>query len=209
MIKINKSSAPTSLIEYKRTVNASFDNLPSDVKQEIRNSLLKEQGYICAYCMKRINNENDTKIEHYIPRNSENDLDYLNLLAVCYGNEGFSKEIQTCDTRKANLEIKIDPQDEVAMNTISYTSLGIIKSRNLRYENDINNILNLNCPIGYLKSNRKAALDGLKEVLHKKKVSLKKEHFKRIYENYIKEKELNGRHTEYVGILLWYLKRKI
>ena len=90
MILIKKNSEPRSLTEYKKTVNSSFDNLPSNVKNDIRESLLKEQGYICAYCMKRIESS-DVKIEHYKARNSENELDYKNLLAVCKGNEGSPK----------------------------------------------------------------------------------------------------------------------
>lgn len=52
MILIKKNRIPSSLVEYKRTINASFDNLPREVKDRLRTSLLKEQGYICAYCMK-------------------------------------------------------------------------------------------------------------------------------------------------------------
>ena len=54
MILIKKKLEPHSLTEYKQTINASFDNLPSEIKDDIRKSLLKEQGYICAYCMKKI-----------------------------------------------------------------------------------------------------------------------------------------------------------
>ena len=42
------------------------------------------------------------KIEYYIARNKENELDYKNLIAVCKGNEGESFERQICDTRKSN-----------------------------------------------------------------------------------------------------------
>ena len=92
MILIKKKLEPYSLTEYKQTINASFDNLPSEIKDDIRKSLLKEQGYICAYCMKRIEENSDIKIEHYEARNNENELAYKNLLAVCKGNEGYSKE---------------------------------------------------------------------------------------------------------------------
>lgn len=54
MILIKKKSEPHSLTIYKKTINASFDNQPSKVKEDLRKSLLEEQGYICAYCMKRM-----------------------------------------------------------------------------------------------------------------------------------------------------------
>lgn len=83
MILIRKNRIPSSLVEYKRTDGASFDNLPKDVKDKLRTSLLKEQGYICAYCMKKLEDDSSkVKIEHYVARNEENELEYGNLLAV-------------------------------------------------------------------------------------------------------------------------------
>ena len=66
--------------------------MPKEVKEKLRTSLLEEQGYICAYCMKKLEDDfSKVKIEHYIARNEENQLDYNNLLAVCKGNEGEAK----------------------------------------------------------------------------------------------------------------------
>ena len=77
MILIKKNRIPSSLVEYKRTINASFDNLPREVKDRLRTSLLKEQGYICAYCMKKLEDDSSkVKIEHYVARNEENELEY-------------------------------------------------------------------------------------------------------------------------------------
>lgn len=44
--------------------NARFDDMDTIVKKQLRESLLKEQGYLCAYCMKRIGDTKDVKIEH-------------------------------------------------------------------------------------------------------------------------------------------------
>lgn len=46
MILIKKKSILPSLVKYKKTINASFDSLPKEVKDRIRTSLLEEQGYI-------------------------------------------------------------------------------------------------------------------------------------------------------------------
>lgn len=54
MITIKKGKEPISLTEYRASGGRKFDDLDSATKKDIRDSLLKEQGYICAYCMKRI-----------------------------------------------------------------------------------------------------------------------------------------------------------
>ena len=93
---------PNRFLEYKRQPNASYQDLPSDVKEILKKSLLDEQQELCAYCMRKITS-NDMKIEHYYSQSSEPDkqLEYSNLLAVCKGFEGKSNKQQTCDTKKA------------------------------------------------------------------------------------------------------------
>jgi len=205
MILIKKKRIPSSLVEYKRTINASFDNLPREVKDRLRTSLLKEQGYICAYCMKKLEDDSSkVKIEHYVARNEENELEYKNLLAVCKGNEGESFEKQTCDTRKGNKEIKINPQVNRDILTIRYTSNGEIKSNNSDYQRDFDETLNLNDIFGLVES-RKEALNSLKRKLSKSKTHLTEDTIRRIYLRY-SEAEIK---EAYVGILLWYLQKKM
>jgi len=48
------SNEPASLRATRLTDGANFD---STNKSDIREALLKEQGYLCAYCMRRIENE--------------------------------------------------------------------------------------------------------------------------------------------------------
>lgn len=205
MILIKKNRIPSSLVEYKRTINASFDNLPKEVKDKLRTSLLKEQGYICAYCMKKLEDDSSrVKIEHYVARNEENELEYRNLLAVCKGNEGESFERQTCDTRKGNREIKINPQANSDILTIGYTSNGEIKSSNSDYQKDFDDTLNLNDTFGLVES-RREALNSLKRNLSKSKTHLTKDTIRRIYTRYIEAENKES----YVGILLWYLQQKM
>ena len=201
MILIKKKSEPHSLTIYKKTINASFDNQPSKVKEDLRKSLLEEQGYICAYCMKRIEESADIKIEHYEARNSTNELSYKNLLAVCKGNEGSSKERQTCDTKKGNRVLHINPQKVGDISTIFFTRNGEVKSTNLLFQKDLDEVLNLNDKFGNLISARKSAL----KALQKKIAPMNKNQIEKLY-NKLKSAE---RKIEYVGILLWYLKKKI
>lgn len=57
MKHIQKSREPRTLQQYRASADPSsstlFDDFPD--KDGLRRSLLKEQGYICCYCLKRIN----------------------------------------------------------------------------------------------------------------------------------------------------------
>lgn len=54
MIEVKKGPEPKGLLQYRLTPHATYAAMPSVLKQEMIESLLSEQGYICAYCMKRI-----------------------------------------------------------------------------------------------------------------------------------------------------------
>lgn len=87
---IQKGKAPESLIQYAKNKNAYFDGYPD--KDDVREQLLKEQGYLCGYCMKRLTSAKEVKIEHILPQSRLKDdprevLDYKIMLGVCYGNE--------------------------------------------------------------------------------------------------------------------------
>ncbi|MBQ5650259.1 MAG: hypothetical protein IIV09_01550, partial [Selenomonadaceae bacterium] len=150
MLYIKKYKPPNSFVHYVKQPNVHFDDMDTEVKQELRLSLLREQGWLCAYCMKRLSFDgNDVKIEHYEPRNTENELKYENLLAVCKGGEGNVPERQTCDTRKGNQVLNINPQRWQDIDTVSYTSNGDILSSDSAFQADFNDILNLNDRHGY------------------------------------------------------------
>ena len=144
-----------------------YDTL-RDIKL-IRLSLLKEQGYICAYCMQRIeDNPLKTGIEHWTTRkdyNAEEDnegtLDYNNLIAVC---EGKTADFEHCDTirSKTNPKLTINPTDKRLIEQISFLKHGKIESTNVDIEKDLNDHLNLN--LQRLQDNRKKALNDVQKV---------------------------------------------
>ena len=63
MLLIKKGQEPNSLTEYKKEPNACYEDFRD--KDDIRDALLRDQGYLCAYCVKRIDKSN-MKIEHYM-----------------------------------------------------------------------------------------------------------------------------------------------
>lgn len=160
---INKSYPPPLLITYKQINGATFDDMDQDVKSQLKEYLLNEQGWICGYCQQKIKNTECMKIEHHCEQSICNGvggtvdrrLDYTNLMAVCMGRSSSGLH---CDTQKANfntttgLPINISPWIIAHINGVKYSSTGLISSTNRTHDNEINTILNLNTP--YLKENR-------------------------------------------------------
>jgi uncharacterized protein (TIGR02646 family) len=60
-------------------------------KNDLKIRLLEEQGYICCYCNRSLENNHHTIIEHYYPKgraeHRHNVFDYDNLLVCCDGGE--------------------------------------------------------------------------------------------------------------------------
>jgi uncharacterized protein (TIGR02646 family) len=154
MKQIIKNKEPHSLIQY-RAQRGNYDNLNKD---ELRASLIEEQGHICCYCMCRIPNNlkpaeieknyPDNKIEHVKcqSRNRELELNYQNLLLACNGKHGYPRQMQTCDTFKGENDLSFNPADTERNieNYIKYSANGDIYSDNETINREINEILNLN-----------------------------------------------------------------
>jgi len=166
---IIKQSEPISLTTYNSTPNANFDGCN---KEEIRTALIQEQGAICAYCMQRISNIWDkklqkvkTEIEHYKSQDKypELSLKYSNMLGVCNGNAGQPKHKHHCDKSKDLKEHKqflpftINPLNSNCEKIIKYSASGKIFSNNDIINRDLNVVLNLNEM--ELLNNRKKAID--------------------------------------------------
>ena len=87
---IEKNQPPKEFIDWQNSANEnwqpSWNNFQKPQKTLVHQSLLKEQGFICCYCGRRIDLA-DSHIEHFKPRNKYPDLqlDYANLLASCQG----------------------------------------------------------------------------------------------------------------------------
>ena len=211
---IQKGDEPLSLKIYReKTPNSSYNGF-SD-KKIIRETLLKEQGHICAYCMKRIsldlNNyyKPKTEIEHYLSQKNfpEKDLDYTNILGVCNGN---SNGILHCDKSKNNLNLKIlNPLKlKTSEHLINYTLSGLIvsKSNNLDVKHDINKILNLNND--KLIQFRNDALDKAKKDFIKQ--NPKKQWTKKMFDNEIEKYKIkvNGKYKPFCNFIIWYFEKQ-
>lgn len=176
---VKNNNEPTILTRYRSTPGADYNKSkpPTDVKDEIRKSLIQEQGYICCYCMKRITlSYGTTKIEHFKPRKIYNGsngkpnlkLSYDNMLLACTGMEldEQGNNIFCCDTKKDDSELfYVNPLNENIENVFYYTKDGEIKSHNENIQNEIDNVLNLNNQ--KLKEYRKKKYSYAKQIIEK------------------------------------------
>lgn len=166
MRNIRKNHEPRCLTQHRCRAHADYDNF--DGKQELRNSLLSEQGGICAYCMQRIRSTvGSMKIEHWRcqGRYPSEQLVYGNLLGVCLGREGSPKTDQHCDTYKEYVDFCRNPANSAhdVEAKIRYLGDGRIKADDEIFDREINEVLNLNHPL--LVNNRKAVLESFKQSL--------------------------------------------
>ncbi len=191
MIFIQKGREPNAWMRYRLTKGVEFRAIP-----ELKDSLLKEQGYLCAYCMARIDKDH-MKVEHFKPRSRYPRLkfSYKNLLACCLGK---TQEESHCDTSKGNAEISLSPLSPSCVDTLSYESgTGKIKSSNPYYDRELDRILHLNTPI--IKQNRLKVLQGAIQALRIRK-QLEKE-----WNPVDKE----GKRKPYCGIVIYFLEKKL
>lgn len=106
MRTIRKLREPLSLTQHRAGMAADFDNFQD--KNELRDSLVREQRGLCCYCQSRIRADRTSmKIEHWRcqSRYPDEQLDYSNILAACTGDRGPDH----CDTRKADRNISRNP----------------------------------------------------------------------------------------------------
>ncbi len=215
MLYIEKSQEPTELTQAKREGLSRYEYLSGDPKKAVQQALLREQGALCAYCMKRISIEN-LQIEHYIAQNPEDrdydadlTIDYNNMLGVCSGNKygTGTRERLTCDQHRGNTKLTVDPRSAASVAKIKYKSDGTVCSDDADIQKDLEITLNLNCPAARLKENRKSALDALKKDIWK--TFARKQATKSYLEKRLTHFQEASVKPEFAGILIWYLKRQI
>lgn len=198
MILINKGSEPNAWMRYRLTQGAEFRAIP-----ELKDSLLKEQGYLCAYCMARIDKDH-MKVEHFKPQSlyPQDIFAYGNLLACCLGK---TQEESHCDTSKGNAEISLSPLSSSCVNTLSYESgTGKIKSSDPDYDRELDCPLHLNTPI--IRQNRREELQGVIKALQSEGFNSGAMH--RLLKRWDSVDE-EGKRKPYCGIVIYFLGKKL
>lgn len=200
MLQIKKQKEPVELVRFRATPNARYDGMDAGCKSALKKALLREQGFVCAYCMSRIGEENCT-VEHWMPQSLDPklDLDFGNMLAVCR-RENVAKSEQTCDVAKNGYRLKFNPAQDGDRLQIFYNfHSGEIHSKDKDFDGQLSSILNLN--IAFLKNNRLAVLNGVRR-------GLKKVPESRLVEKYRADISVNREFKEYCGIAYSYLSKR-
>lgn len=208
MIKIDKGKEPESWMRHRLTPGAVYE--PSN---DLRHALLDDQGYICAYCMRRIpvtdkGCDETTRIEHKVPQDTLTDkeaMDYANMLICCPGAiSSTAKNECHCDRHKGNTPVLVSPFNQNHIDTISYKSDGTIVSSDPNIDKDLNETLNLN--IQLLKANRKYVKQKLVEAFGRHPMG--KSDFIKILDAF-SSRDTERRKKEYCGVVIWYINKKL
>lgn len=130
---IVKNAEPVEFTEWKSLENSEWQpmyaDLPGEIKESIRASLMAEQGYICCYCEIRLT-ERTSHIEHFAPRSRfpQESLDYQNLLCSCQ-RELDRGEPRHCGSLKGDWydsRLLVSPLDQGCETRFAYTGDGRI-----------------------------------------------------------------------------------
>lgn len=213
MIYISKGKEPRELRTYRTTTpNPTYSGFQE--KEAVKEKLLKEQGFLCAYCMQRIA-ANNAHIEHYLPQSAypKEQLNYGNMLAVCKGE---TQGLYHCDKTiggKGSGAIlgKLNPLHPSIEQQISYTKGGKIvpvPSGNTDIATDLEKVLNLNNE--RLQELRKIRLDTYMEGFRRQNGN-RATWTKSLFEKEIRQlrqKNRNGKLNEFAGLLIWFLTDK-
>lgn len=178
-------------------------------KDELCQVLMKEQGFICCYCMQGIKAET-AHIEHWRSQKLYPglQLEYKNLLAVCDGNSGNPQHLQHCDQSKRDKEITVDPTNPGCETLVKFGTSGDVYSDNAKIDQELNTVLHLN--LQTFRKNRKTILDiaignllAVKPEGRWSKPFLKKEIHK------WERRGANGKYEPYCRVVIYYLEKKL
>ena len=220
--KITKSKEPKSLTAYRSTIshkNLEDTNIYEDFKEKtkeqcredkadnLRKQLLQEQGYICCYCMSRIDC-NNSKIEHFRPqtKNRVVQIDYQNLFIACSGGEGSKAKEQFCDTKKGEKDldyIDLLSSIEHSVNYVKGAKNIFVISTDKNIDNEMNDVLNLNVTV--LSQNRREVYDRVMKNLKSRGYTIA--NIQKIL-NYYKTQH-KGKFEPYCEMVVYFLSKKL
>jgi uncharacterized protein (TIGR02646 family) len=130
---VRKTSEPKHFTEWKAQANKDwrprYGNMPGDIKDPLKQALLNEQGWICCYCERHIENMDDAHVEHFIPQSlcSGAALAYENMLCSCQNRLKKGVPLHCGPLKDEDLpEGLVSPQDPTCERRFRYTGNGQI-----------------------------------------------------------------------------------
>jgi len=122
--------APTTNLSTGKRARAAFDQID---KSTAREHLAREQGSLCAFCMRHIDpkaldahGEPRMKIAHRTP----NDVDpaqalrWKNLLGSCDGGQRAQSQTKSCDAAQWSKALTVDPNEKTSCAKLRYKRRG-------------------------------------------------------------------------------------
>ena len=216
MRHISKGAPPPLLIAHAkdRTRVPNWTNCDAETQRAVRDSLLREQANLCAYCTRRVT-RGHLRVEHWAPQSIHPDLSiaWKNLLGVCSGstidNARAPVSIIHCDNSKGNQTISLSPLRRRDIATVSFElASGRVVSSKDSFQKDIDVTLNLNCqPLCRARQqSARGVVEGMCAVLgegawsHAKLSALRSK---------VCGADREGKLAEYWGLLAQILDRKL
>lgn len=156
MRKLQRPLAPVCLKSYQYPIN-TWDDVPRQCKDEIRQQLRNMQQDYCAYCEGRINHRhNDSHIEHFRRRkrneHPHKTFEWENLFNSCVHEDSCGRHK---DNRPAGRQINMDkvckPDETDPEKLLQFLSNGIVRaistltSQKEEIANNTITVFNLNC----------------------------------------------------------------
>ena len=149
-------AAPTTDLSATGRARTAFDQID---KQRARERLADEQGWLCAFCMQRIDpgkvdarGEPVVKIAHRTPIDVDPSkaLSWTNLLGSCDGGQRSGWRTKSCDAAQGSTALTVDPTLAGSCALLSYElrtkpEKGLyITSTNAELRRDVEETLGLN-----------------------------------------------------------------
>jgi uncharacterized protein (TIGR02646 family) len=204
MIPIMKLDEPAGLVKFRHQPAATYEALPSQLKQEIREALVQEQRGLCCYCMGRIRPDSPCMtIEHWQPQSLQpaRQVDYANLLASCRAKEH-------CNHFRENRVLVHNPADPaiaaILEGHLDYLGDGSIESTNAALMSEAEQCLGLNN--GRLKSNRQAVLQAFMQAIRPSFPS--RRGLERLLSDHLGTTHANAL-PAYVGVIRYWLRKRL
>lgn len=221
MIPIRKGPVPPLLARYAAIPGACYDGgvAPdgltfTQVKDEIRQYLAREQGHICAYCMGRIRpTEAGMKVEHWASQKDHPvlQLAYSNMLGCCCGRSyKDGKPEDHCDSFRSreNRPLAFNPSDPShhARLRIRCKPNGEIGSGDPAFDGELRTVLNLNAT--RLVANRKQIWKRVTDVLSKIHGTASRAEVEGLKTRWAARSD-TGQLQEYCGVAIQYIETRL
>lgn len=233
----NKISKGFHRLEDLKRKEGTYQDVKNDmskkdfIRDEVLISLLEEQGYLCAYCMKVISLGNSS-IEHIIGQNyiedgielgKQNQINYDNFLVVCDGKS--CNNNLHCDKSRSKYQkersLYVNPLKNRIMQNIKFSEKGMIyydefveiekiERLNIHTEldedsnikYDLQKVLNLNCE--NLKEKRMILIQVLKRFTSNWS---NKERIRKELDKYLSKSD--NKYEELSQVAIYFLSKKL